>query len=42
MCASGSNITDSRPLLTDDELVRPTEKDFRWKVPTWFAAEGTG
>jgi len=28
-------------MLAGDELVRPTEKDLREKVPTQFAAEGT-
>jgi len=24
----------------NDELVRPTEKDFGWQIPAQFAAEG--
>jgi hypothetical protein len=31
----------SSPLLTGDELVRPTEEDLGGQVPAQFAAEGT-
>jgi hypothetical protein len=33
-------LTASGPLLPGDELVRPTEEDLRWQVPTQFATQG--